>query len=84
MGLFSNLVLLKIEVRNCGASMQFTSKVAFIIGKEKYLIKKKDTLSKFHRYTGGKKKLENIVNYFVGLSYYSVKQIPGSNSLNAL
>ena len=55
MGLFSNLVLLKIEVRNCGASMQFTSKVAFTIGKEKYLIKKKDTLSKFHRYTGGKK-----------------------------
>ena len=68
MGLFSNLVLIKTEVRNCGASMQFTSKVTFTIGKEKYLIKKKkDTLSNFHRYTGGKKS-ENTVNYFVGLS----------------
>ena len=67
MGLFSNLVLIKTEVRNCGASMQFTSKVTFTIGKEKYLIKKKIYFL-ISTDTQGEKKSENTVNYFVGLS----------------
>ena len=68
MGLFSNLVFKKVEVRNCGASMQFTSKVAFTIGKEKYLIKRKKIHFLNTTDTQGGKKSENIVNYFVGLS----------------
>ena len=67
MGLFSNLVLIKTEVRNCGESMQFTSKVTFTIGKEKYLIKKKIYFL-ISTDTQGEKKSENTVNYFVGLS----------------
>ena len=67
MGLFSNLVLIKTEVRNCGASMQFTSKVTFTIGKEKYLIKKKIYFL-ISTDTQGEKKSENTVNYFVVLS----------------